>query len=53
MKCARMYAAIGMTIWGLCFSFNSIASEEKEEEAVEAAKTWIALIDKGKYGESW
>jgi len=29
------------------------ASGEKEEKAVEAAKAWLALIDEGKYGDSW
>ncbi len=26
---------------------------EKESAAIEAAKAWLALIDEGKYGESW
>lgn len=42
-----------MAILGLCLSYNSMASEEKENKAVEAAKTWLALIDEEKYGESW
>ena len=53
MRSAKIYAVIGMAILGLCVSYNSIASEETEEEAVEKAKTWLALIDEGKYSESW
>jgi hypothetical protein len=53
MKRVQIFAVIGMAIWGLYFSSSSIASEEKEAAAVAAAKTWLALIDEGKYGESW
>ena len=42
-----------MAILGICFPYYSMASEVKEEKAVEAAKLWLALIDEGKYGESW
>ncbi|HVN76803.1 MAG TPA: DUF4019 domain-containing protein [Thermoanaerobaculaceae bacterium] len=27
--------------------------EEQEAKAVEAAKAWLALVDSGKFGESW
>ncbi len=30
-----------------------MASEDKESKAVKAANTWVALIDQGKYDESW
>ena len=53
MTRAKIYAVIAMVILGLCFSSGSIASEEKEAAAVAAAKTWLALVDEGKYGESW
>ncbi|CAB1065470.1 hypothetical protein D1BOALGB6SA_10267 [Olavius sp. associated proteobacterium Delta 1] len=53
MDYIKIYAVIGVAILGLCFSYSSIASEEKEEKAVAAAQTWLALIDEGKYGESW
>jgi hypothetical protein len=53
MKSAKIYVVIGMAILGFCLSYNSMASEEKEDKAVEAAKTWLALIDEEKYGESW
>jgi len=53
MKHATIYVLIGMAILGLCFSPHAIASEEKEKEAVAAAQAWLALIDEGKYGQSW
>jgi hypothetical protein len=53
MKLAKIYAAIGIAILGLCFSSNSMGSEEKEAQAVTAAKTWLALVDEGIYGDSW
>ncbi|MCK4278174.1 MAG: DUF4019 domain-containing protein [Desulfurellaceae bacterium] len=53
MKSVKMYAVIGMIILGLCLSCNAMASEEKENKAVETAEKWLTLIDEGKYGESW
>jgi len=53
MKPAKIYKIFGMVILGLYFSYNSMASELKEAAAVEAANAWLALIDDGKYGESW
>ncbi len=32
---------------------NSIAQSSKEDQAVAAAQAWLALIDQGKYEESW
>ena len=53
MKAAKIYTVIGMVILGLCFSSRSSANEAKEAAAVAAAKTWLALVDGGKYGDSW
>ena len=53
MKWVKIYTVIGLAILGLCFSCDSSANSEKEEEAVGAAKAWLTLIDEGKYGESW
>lgn len=53
MKRPKIYATMGIFILGLCFSYNAMASELKEAAAVEAAIAWLALIDEGKYGESW
>ena len=53
MKHTKIHAIIGVAILGLCFSYNAMASELKEEAAVEVAKAWLAHIDEGNYGESW
>lgn len=53
MKFAKIYAAIGIAILAICFSSNSMASEEKEAQALTAARTWLALVDEGMYGDSW
>jgi len=46
--------AVGAVILGLLFSCPSMANEEeKETRAIEAAQRWLALIDEGKYGQSW
>ena len=53
MRRAKVLAVIGAAIWALCSSYESVASEEKVDKALEAANKWIALIDGQKYGESW
>lgn len=53
MRRAKIYTLIGMVIFGLCFSSRSIADEAKEAAALAVAKTWLALVDAGEYGESW
>ena len=53
MKLGKIYVAIGIAVLGLCFSANAMASEEKEAQALAAARTWLALVDEGKYGDSW
>ncbi len=35
----------------LCWA--PVAAERSEEEAIEAAEMWLALVDDGKYSESW
>ena len=52
MKNTKISAIIGIAILGLCISTNAI-SDEKQEKAVDAAQTWLALVDQGSYGESW
>ena len=37
----------------LCFANSAAADADKEAAAVAAAKTWLTLLDHGKYGESW
>ena len=48
-----MYTGIGMVVLVFCFSSLTIADEAKEAAALEAAKTWLTMIDNGHYGESW
>ncbi len=38
VKWVKIYVAIGMAIMGFCLAYNSMASDEKERKAVEAAK---------------
>ncbi len=39
---------------GLMVAAPGLAEEgEKEKAAVAAAREWLALVDRGKYGESW
>ena len=53
MKRVKIYAVMGIAILGICFSSSSIASAEKKEQALEAARTWLALVDEAIYGDSW
>ena len=53
MERAKIYTVIGIVVLGLCFSSLTTASEEKQAAALAAAKTWLALVDEGQYGESW
>ena len=53
MRRTKVCIVIGMVVLGLCFSSSAIANEEKEAEAVAAAKTWLTLVDEGIYGDSW
>jgi hypothetical protein len=53
MKPAKIFAVIGMVILGFCFSSGALSDEAKEAAAVTAAKTWLALVDEGIYGDSW
>jgi len=53
MKRRKISAIIGIAILGLCLSSKAMASEAEENKAVAAAKTWLALVDEGKYAKSW
>lgn len=53
MKCEKIYAIIGLAIIVFCLSCNAWSSETNEEAAVAAANAWLALVDEGKFGESW
>lgn len=47
------YLAVVTTIYGIFLSFHSMANEDAENKAAEAAITWLALIDEERYNESW
>lgn len=53
MRRTRVSIAIGMTFMGLWLTCSVDADAGKEAAAASAAKTWLALIDSAKYGESW
>lgn len=53
MKSLKLSVVIGMVILGFCLSFSSMASEDQENKAAEAATAWLALIDEDRYSESW
>ena len=49
---ARLVAAVIV----VCIAFASVsakADEASEAKAVAASKAWLALIDRGQYGEGW
>jgi hypothetical protein len=50
-----MRRMVSMVVVGLIAAgVSGIAAEpEKEKAAVAAAESWVALVDGGKYGESW
>ena len=49
----KIITVIGMVVLVLCSSSLALAVEAKEAAALEAAKTWLTLVDNGHYGESW
>jgi hypothetical protein len=48
---------IKRSMYGLLFLIISasvaLAAEPSQDEAIRAAKSWLALVDAGKYEESW
>ena len=52
MERAKLYAVIVIAILWCCISMNALANENVVK-AVAAAKIWLALVDQGRYGESW
>lgn len=53
MKLTKILAIGGIIMLVLCFANSANADAAKEAAAAAAAKTWLALIDKAEYGESW
>jgi len=52
-KQMKIWLVAGVVIMGVWLSCSSMASDAAVDKAVEAAKTWLALVDEGRYGESW
>ena len=45
---------IGVLLLVLVMSYQTLLADSTMEGlAVEAAETWLGLIDKGRYGEGW
>lgn len=64
MRAHRRSLLLLVTTLALCLATSSPAADppkdpkgpataDKEAKAVEAARAWLALVDEGKYGESW
>ena len=53
MRQAKILLVTGLAMAVLCFSNRAAADMDKEDAAFVAATTWLALLDAGKYGESW
>src|SRR5471032_1764020 len=46
-------ALIGVIAAATLFAGSASAETDKERAASSAARTWLALVDAGKYGDSW
>ena len=53
MTKTKRYAAIGIAVLGLCLAGSVVTRADAQDNAVQAAKAWVALVDAGQYGESW
>jgi hypothetical protein len=49
----RMVAAPAVVVFALASSTAWAQQQEGEKPAIEASKAWLALVDAGKYAESW
>jgi hypothetical protein len=49
----RVVTVLAVAALALASSTAWAQHEEQETKAVEAAKAWLALVDAGKYAESW
>jgi len=53
MQIFKPQVVIAVMTLGLCLADHSLAGEKQENMAIVAAHAWLALIDEGKYSESW
>ena len=49
----RTIAALTVAVFGLAVGCARAADSKSEEAAAAKAEAWLALVDHGKYGESW
>jgi hypothetical protein len=49
----KIFAIIAWLIVSAALCQPLLADQSKEESAVSAAQAWLALVDAGKYQESW
>ena len=53
MKKLLLIMAVSFAVMVTGCSQKKESNPEAEKAAVKAAETWLALVDNGKYGESW
>jgi hypothetical protein len=53
MKMKRILLSLLLTAAVICTGAESAEKSKAEKAATEAAKKWLALVDAGKYPESW
>jgi hypothetical protein len=55
MKSIARITLVGWVTAGALMSLPALAAgqDDQEQQAVEAAKAWLALVDAGSYAESW
>ena len=51
MRKIQLFFWVAALALGLSFGYSAPA--QAEEEAVQAARAWLALVDAGEYGKSW
>jgi hypothetical protein len=49
----RLVAAVAVVAWALAPGLAWAQHEKQEKAALEAARAWLALVDAGRYAESW
>ncbi len=49
----KIKAMLVAVVLSFLFFSNSVSGDTKESKAVESSIVWLALVDSGKYSESW
>ncbi len=53
MKTKRSSLIALVVFWSVVLCQAAVADQAAEKAAVEAATQWVALVDEGKYAQSW